>query len=78
MNIELHLFAVNTKIQANKQSRYIVPSGKMIVDISKAWENMEGAEHERETALRKELLRWVTCNNCMHIKGMCLLPIPAI
>jgi hypothetical protein len=23
-------------------------------------------------------LRWVTCNNCMHIKGMCLLPIPAI
>jgi hypothetical protein len=50
----------------------------MIVDISKAWENMEGAEHERETALRKELLRWVTCNNCMHIKGMCLLPIPAI
>ena len=59
MNIELHLFAINTKIQANKQSRYVVPSGKMIVDISKAWESMEGAEHERETALRHELLRWV-------------------
>lgn len=57
MNIELHLFAINTKIQANKQGRYVVPSGKMIVDISKAWESMEGAEHDRETALRQELLR---------------------
>lgn len=57
MNIELHLFAINTKIQANKQRHYIVPSGKMIVDISEAWGVMESAEHERETALRQELLR---------------------
>lgn len=59
MNIEAHLFAINTKIQANQQRPYAVPRGKLVSDITKAWHAMEGAEHERETALRQELLRQV-------------------
>ena len=29
----------------------------MISDVNRAWENLERAEHERELALREEVLR---------------------
>lgn len=60
VNVEAHLFAINTKIQANQQRPYAVPLGKQVSDISTAWEAMEAAEHDREMALRQELLRQVS------------------
>lgn len=32
----------------------------MVSDINKAWEKLEKAEHERELALREELIRYIT------------------
>ena len=36
---------------------YIPPEGKLIHDIEKAWAVLERAEHDRELALREELIR---------------------
>ena len=36
---------------------YTPKEGKMIRDINSAWERLEKAEHERELALREELIR---------------------
>ncbi|CAF3404439.1 unnamed protein product [Rotaria sp. Silwood1] len=43
--------------RANQQIPYQPREGKMISDINRAWENLERAEHERELALREEILR---------------------
>ncbi len=39
------------------QVPYTPREGKMIRDINSAWERLEKAEHERELALREELIR---------------------
>ena len=44
-------------MRANNQKPYMPTEGKMIADINKAWELLEKAEHNREIALRKELIR---------------------
>lgn len=44
-------------MRANNQKPYTPKEGKMISDINKAWERLEKAEHERELALREELIR---------------------
>ena len=36
---------------------YIPPEGKLIRDIESAWTRLEKAEHDRELALREELIR---------------------
>jgi hypothetical protein len=33
----------------------------MISDINRAWDRLEKAEHERELALREELIRYIIC-----------------
>jgi spectrin beta len=38
---------------------YVPPEGKLIRDIESAWTRMEKAEHDRELALREELIRFV-------------------
>ena len=45
------------KLRAARQKTWHPPEGKLVSDISRAWISLEGAEHEREAALRKELMR---------------------
>ncbi|XP_059484523.1 spectrin beta chain isoform X2 [Neocloeon triangulifer] len=56
-NLEVLLFTLQSKMRANNQKPYIPREGKMISDINKAWDRLEKAEHERELALREELIR---------------------
>ncbi|XP_063801220.1 spectrin beta chain, non-erythrocytic 2 isoform X2 [Pseudophryne corroboree] len=56
-NLEVLLFTIQSKMRANNQKVYIPREGKLIADINKAWERLEKAEHERELALRNELIR---------------------
>lgn len=56
-NLEVLLFTLQSKMRANNQKPYTPKEGKMIADINKAWERLEKSEHERELALREELIR---------------------
>uniref|UniRef100_A0A3Q2GIH4 Spectrin beta chain n=1 Tax=Cyprinodon variegatus TaxID=28743 RepID=A0A3Q2GIH4_CYPVA len=56
-NLEVLLFTIQSKMRANNQKVYMPKEGKLISDINKAWERLEKAEHERELALRTELIR---------------------
>jgi len=51
------LFTIQSKMRANNQKPYTPREGKMLADINRAWESLEKAEHERELALRDELIR---------------------
>uniref|UniRef100_A0A182F9J7 Spectrin beta chain, non-erythrocytic 5 n=1 Tax=Anopheles albimanus TaxID=7167 RepID=A0A182F9J7_ANOAL len=55
--IEALYFHVNTLLKSLNQPHYTPQDGKMINDIEKAWVRLENAEHNREVALREELLR---------------------
>ncbi|XP_058061720.1 spectrin beta chain, non-erythrocytic 1 [Anopheles bellator] len=55
--IEALYFHVNTLLKSLNQPHYTPQDGKMINDIEKAWQRLENAEHNREVALREELLR---------------------
>ncbi|XP_071833448.1 spectrin beta chain, non-erythrocytic 1-like isoform X4 [Apostichopus japonicus] len=56
-NLEVLLFTIQSKMRANNQKPYTPAEGKLISDINKSWEKLEKAEHEREMALRQELIR---------------------
>ncbi|CAL8329545.1 unnamed protein product [Merluccius merluccius] len=56
-NLEVLLFTIQSRMRANNQKVYVPRDGKLISDINKAWERLEKAEHERELALRTELIR---------------------
>uniref|UniRef100_A0A8D0AZZ5 Spectrin beta, non-erythrocytic 4 n=1 Tax=Salvator merianae TaxID=96440 RepID=A0A8D0AZZ5_SALMN len=56
-NLEVLLFSIQSKLRANNRKLYIPREGKSISDINKAWTRLEKAEHEREVALRNELIR---------------------
>ena len=56
-NLEVMLFTLQSQMRANYRQPYKAPEGKMIADINKAWSVLEHAEHERELALREELIR---------------------
>ncbi|XP_074603103.1 spectrin beta chain-like [Brevipalpus obovatus] len=56
-NLEMLLFSLQSKMRANNQKAWIPREGKMISDVNRAWEMLEKAEHERELALREELIR---------------------
>lgn len=57
-NLEIMLFTLQSKMRANNQRPYLPVEGKLISDINKAWDKLEKAEHERELALREELIRY--------------------
>uniref|UniRef100_A0A803TIK9 Spectrin beta chain n=1 Tax=Anolis carolinensis TaxID=28377 RepID=A0A803TIK9_ANOCA len=56
-NLEVLLFSIQSKLRANNRKLYIPKEGRSISDINKAWTRLEKAEHEREVALRNELIR---------------------
>jgi len=56
-NLEVLLFTLQSKMRANNKTPYFPKEGKTIVDINRAWERLEKAEHERELSLREELIR---------------------
>lgn len=58
-NLEILLFSIQSQMRANNQKPYMPNEGRMISDINRAWEELERAEHERELALRDELVRYV-------------------
>ena len=55
--LEILLFTIQSKMRANNQKPYTPHEGKMIADINRAWDQLEKSEHERELALREELIR---------------------
>ncbi|XP_044538228.1 spectrin beta chain, non-erythrocytic 2 [Gracilinanus agilis] len=56
-NLEVLLFTIQSRLRANNQKVYAPREGRLVSDINKAWERLEKAEHERELALRTELIR---------------------
>ncbi|XP_060133827.1 spectrin beta chain, erythrocytic isoform X2 [Zootoca vivipara] len=56
-NLEVLLFTIQSRMRANNQKVYTPHEGKLVSDINRAWEKLEKAEHERELALRNELIR---------------------
>lgn len=44
-------------MRANNQKPFTPAEGKKLGDINRAWEDLEKSEHERELALREELIR---------------------
>ncbi|XP_061172689.1 spectrin beta chain, non-erythrocytic 5-like [Saccostrea echinata] len=56
-NIEAQFFNIQAKLKANGQKLYTPPEGQLIHDIESAWIRLEKAEHEREVALRDEMIR---------------------
>ncbi|XP_065520319.1 spectrin beta chain, non-erythrocytic 4-like isoform X6 [Lathamus discolor] len=56
-NLEVLLFSIQSKLRATDRRLYVPSEGKSIADINKAWSCLEKAEHEREVALRRELIR---------------------
>ncbi|KPI92466.1 Spectrin beta chain [Papilio xuthus] len=56
-NLEVLLFTLQSRMRAANQRPYAPREGRMIHDINRAWERLEKAEHERELALREELIR---------------------
>ncbi|KAL7733152.1 hypothetical protein ACLKA6_004671 [Drosophila palustris] len=55
--IEALYFTINTLLKALNQPPYNPQEGQLVNDIEKAWQILEYAEHNREVALREELLR---------------------
>ncbi|KAF4011034.1 hypothetical protein G4228_002715 [Cervus hanglu yarkandensis] len=56
-NLEVLLFSIQSKLRACNRRLYVPREGCGIWDIDKAWGQLEKAEHEREAALRAELIR---------------------
>ena len=55
--IEVCYFNINTRLKELKQPLFIPSDGQLIHDVERAWEALERAEHQRELALREELIR---------------------
>ncbi|CAJ0579409.1 unnamed protein product, partial [Mesorhabditis spiculigera] len=55
--LEVLMFALQSAMRANNQRAFQPREGRKLADINKAWENLEKAEHERELALKEEIIR---------------------
>lgn len=55
--LEILLFTLQSRMRANNQKPFLPREGKTIAEINRAWELLEKSEHERELALKKELIR---------------------
>ncbi|CAI9556896.1 unnamed protein product [Staurois parvus] len=56
-DLEVQLFTIQSRMRENKQRVYVPRDGQLVSDINRAWGRLEKAEHDRETALRNELIR---------------------
>jgi spectrin beta len=56
-DLEVMLFTLQSQMRANNLKPYTPKEGRLISDINRAWDRLEKAEHERELALREELIR---------------------
>ncbi|XP_018423798.1 PREDICTED: spectrin beta chain, erythrocytic-like [Nanorana parkeri] len=56
-DLEVQLFTIQSRMRENKQRLYVPRDGQLVSDINRAWGRLEKAEHDRETALRNELIR---------------------
>uniref|UniRef100_A0A8C0FVT8 Spectrin beta chain n=1 Tax=Chelonoidis abingdonii TaxID=106734 RepID=A0A8C0FVT8_CHEAB len=56
-DLEVLLFTIQSRMRANNQKVDIPHEERLMSDINRAWEWLEKAEHERELALRNELIR---------------------
>lgn len=56
-NIEVQFFNIQARLKVGGRRMYVPPEGKLIRDIETAWTRLEKAEHDRELALREELIR---------------------
>ncbi|XP_071162084.1 spectrin beta chain-like isoform X8 [Mytilus edulis] len=56
-NIEVQFFNIQAKLKANGQKNYTPPEGLLVHDIETAWLKLEKSEHEREVAMRDEMIR---------------------
>lgn len=56
--LEILLFSLLSRMRANNQRLFLPREGRTIADINKAWRSLEKAEHERELALKEELIRY--------------------
>lgn len=56
-NIEVHFFNIQATLKVSRHRSYVPPEGKLIRDIETGWVRLEKAEHDRELALREELIR---------------------
>ena len=59
-NIEAQFFIIQTKLKSNGQHTFVPKEGKMLHDIETGWTLLEKSEHNRELALREELIRLVS------------------
>jgi len=57
-NIEVQFFNIQARLKVGGRRMYNPPEGKLIRDIESAWTRLEKAEHDRELALREELIRY--------------------
>lgn len=57
MEIEALFFHINTVAQSLWRKVFIPAEWQKPVELEKAWRKLEAAEHQREVALRDELLR---------------------
>ena len=55
--VEASFFAINTRLATLKQPSFAPPDGVSVHDLQRSWDSLERAEHQREVALREELLR---------------------
>jgi spectrin beta len=56
--LEILLFTILSRMRANNQRPFLPREGRTIADINKAWRSLEKSEHEREIALKEELIRY--------------------
>ncbi len=72
-NIEAHFFSIQTNLKAQGLRYFVPPEGKTVSDIERAWNFLEKAEHDRELALREEMIRCgLTQSNCCRKRSLCV------
>jgi len=59
----VQFFNIQARLKVGGRRMYVPPEGKLIRDIESSWMLLEKAEHDRELALREELVRFVNQNS---------------
>ena len=57
-NLEMQLFTIQSALYSRNMKSFTPHEGKTIKDLNHAWTRLETAEHNRELALRDEIMRF--------------------